>query len=61
MPREMMFAEAIAVAITEEMQRDPSVVFYGQNSRAGNRDWGGDVWAAANRRAVYERVHARRV
>ena len=27
MPREMMFAEAIAVAITEEMQRDANVVY----------------------------------
>jgi pyruvate/2-oxoglutarate/acetoin dehydrogenase E1 component len=29
MPREMMFAEAIATAIMEEMQRDSDVVFYG--------------------------------
>ena len=36
--REMMFAEAIAVAITEEMQRDPSVVFYGQNMAMTERD-----------------------
>jgi len=38
MPREMMFAEGIAVAITEEMQRDPSVVFYGQNMAMTDRD-----------------------
>ncbi len=38
MAREMMFAEAIAVAITEEMQRDPSVVFYGQNMAMTDRD-----------------------
>jgi acetoin:2,6-dichlorophenolindophenol oxidoreductase subunit beta len=38
MPREMMFAEAIAVAITEEMTRDPNVVFYGQNMAMTDRD-----------------------
>jgi pyruvate dehydrogenase E1 component beta subunit len=38
MPREMMFAEGIAVAITEEMQRDPNVVFYGQNMAMTDRD-----------------------
>ena len=38
MAREMMFAEAIAVAITEEMQRDPNVVFYGQNMAMTERD-----------------------
>jgi pyruvate dehydrogenase E1 component beta subunit len=38
MPRDMMFAEAIAVAITEEMQRDPNVVFYGQNMAMTERD-----------------------
>lgn len=38
MPREMMFAEAIAVAINEEMQRDPNVVFYGQNMAMTDRD-----------------------
>jgi pyruvate/2-oxoglutarate/acetoin dehydrogenase E1 component len=38
MARDMMFAEAIAVAITEEMQRDPSVVFYGQNMAMTERD-----------------------
>jgi len=38
MAREMMFGEAIAVAITEEMQRDESVVFYGQNMAMTDRD-----------------------
>lgn len=38
MAREMMFGEAIAVAITEEMQRDPNVVFYGQNMAMTDRD-----------------------
>lgn len=38
MAREMMFAEAIAVAITEEMQRDQDVVFYGQNMAMTERD-----------------------
>jgi pyruvate/2-oxoglutarate/acetoin dehydrogenase E1 component len=38
MARDMMFAEAIAVAITEEMRRDPSVVFYGQNMAMTDRD-----------------------
>jgi acetoin:2,6-dichlorophenolindophenol oxidoreductase subunit beta len=33
-----MYAEAIAVAITEEMQRDPNVVFYGQNMAMTDRD-----------------------
>src|SRR5580700_12113058 len=31
MAKEMMYADAIAAAIIEEMQRDPNVVFYGQN------------------------------
>src|ERR1700733_4923350 len=31
MAREMMYADAIAAAIIAEMQRDPNVVFYGQN------------------------------
>ena len=31
MPREMMYAEAMATAITEEMTRDSDVIFYGQN------------------------------
>jgi pyruvate/2-oxoglutarate/acetoin dehydrogenase E1 component len=38
MAREMMFAEAIAVAIMEEMERDPNVVFYGQNMAMTDRD-----------------------
>jgi pyruvate/2-oxoglutarate/acetoin dehydrogenase E1 component len=38
MAREMMFGEAIAVAITEEMQRDSNVVFYGQNMAMTDRD-----------------------
>src|SRR5271169_1448777 len=38
MAREMMFAEAIATAIGEEMQRDSSVVFYGQNMAMTDRD-----------------------
>jgi pyruvate/2-oxoglutarate/acetoin dehydrogenase E1 component len=36
--REMIFAEAMAAAIMEEMQRDPSVVFYGQNMAMTERD-----------------------
>ncbi|MGH9601990.1 MAG: alpha-ketoacid dehydrogenase subunit beta [Terriglobales bacterium] len=38
MAREMMFAEAIASAIVEEMQRDPDVIFYGQNMAMTERD-----------------------
>jgi acetoin:2,6-dichlorophenolindophenol oxidoreductase subunit beta len=38
MPREMMYGDAIAAAILEEMQRDPSVVFYGQNMAMTERD-----------------------
>jgi pyruvate/2-oxoglutarate/acetoin dehydrogenase E1 component len=38
MPREMMFAEAIATAIGEEMNRDSSVVYYGQNMAMTDRD-----------------------
>jgi acetoin:2,6-dichlorophenolindophenol oxidoreductase subunit beta len=38
MPHEMMFAEAIAAAIAEEMQRDPNVIFYGQNMAMTDRD-----------------------
>jgi acetoin:2,6-dichlorophenolindophenol oxidoreductase subunit beta len=38
MPKEMMYGEAMAVAITEEMQRDPNVVFYGQNMAMTERD-----------------------
>ncbi len=38
MAREMMFAEAIAAAISEEMERDPNVVYYGQNMAMTERD-----------------------
>src|SRR5579864_542493 len=38
MPREMMYAEAMAVAITEEMKRDSDVIFYGQNLGMTDRD-----------------------
>ena len=38
MSREMMFAEAISAAIMEEMERDPSVIFYGQNMAMTERD-----------------------
>ena len=38
MPREMMYGEAIATAIAEEMQRDSSVVLYGQNLAMTERD-----------------------
>ncbi len=38
MAREMMYAEAIAAAIVEEMQRDPDVIFYGQNMAMTERD-----------------------
>jgi pyruvate dehydrogenase E1 component beta subunit len=38
MPREMMYADAIAAAISEEMQHDPDVVFYGQNMAMTERD-----------------------
>jgi acetoin:2,6-dichlorophenolindophenol oxidoreductase subunit beta len=38
MPREMMFAEAIAAAIGEEMHRDSSVIYYGQNMAMTDRD-----------------------
>ncbi len=38
MAREMMFAEAIATAITEEMERDSDVIFYGQNMAMTERD-----------------------
>jgi pyruvate/2-oxoglutarate/acetoin dehydrogenase E1 component len=38
MAREMMFAEAIATAIGEEMHRDSDVVFYGQNMAMTDRD-----------------------
>ena len=38
MGREMMYADAIAAAITEEMQRDENVIFYGQNMAMTERD-----------------------
>src|SRR6266571_6069385 len=38
MAREMMYGEAMATAITEEMERDSSVVFYGQNLAMTERD-----------------------
>ena len=38
MAREMMYGEAIATAIMEEMERDSSVVFYGQNLAMTERD-----------------------
>jgi pyruvate/2-oxoglutarate/acetoin dehydrogenase E1 component len=38
MPREMMYAEAMATAITEEMARDSDVIFYGQNLGMTDRD-----------------------
>lgn len=38
MPREMMYGEAMAAAIVEEMKRDASVIFYGQNMAMTERD-----------------------
>jgi pyruvate dehydrogenase E1 component beta subunit len=38
MPKEMMYGEAMAAAIVEEMQRDSDVVFYGQNMAMTERD-----------------------
>jgi acetoin:2,6-dichlorophenolindophenol oxidoreductase subunit beta len=38
MPREMMYAEAMATALTEEMTRDSDVIFYGQNLGMTDRD-----------------------
>src|SRR5271169_5900309 len=38
MAKEMMYGEAIATAIIEEMQRDPNVIFYGQNMGMTERD-----------------------
>ena len=35
---EMMYGEAMATAISEEMQRDPHIVFYGQNMAMTDRD-----------------------
>jgi pyruvate/2-oxoglutarate/acetoin dehydrogenase E1 component len=38
MAREMMYGDAIAAAIIEEMQRDANVIFYGQNMAMTGRD-----------------------
>jgi acetoin:2,6-dichlorophenolindophenol oxidoreductase subunit beta len=38
MPSQMMFAEAIATAIVEEMTRDSNVIYYGQNMAMTDRD-----------------------
>ena len=38
MPKEMMYGEAMAAAISEEMQRDADVIFYGQNIAMTDRD-----------------------
>ena len=38
MPREMMYGEAIATAIVEEMKRDGNVIFYGQNLGMTEKD-----------------------
>lgn len=38
MGREIMYGDAIAQAITEEMQRDSDVIFYGQNMAMTERD-----------------------
>ena len=38
MAHEMMYGEAMAAAIVEEMQRDPNVIFYGQNMAMTDRD-----------------------
>jgi acetoin:2,6-dichlorophenolindophenol oxidoreductase subunit beta len=38
MAREMMYGEAIATAMTEEMERDSTVVLYGQNLAMTERD-----------------------
>jgi len=38
MPKEMMYGEAIATAIIEEMRRDSDVIFYGQNMGMTERD-----------------------
>jgi pyruvate dehydrogenase E1 component beta subunit len=38
MAREMMYGEAMATAIIEEMQRDANVIFYGQNMAMTERD-----------------------
>ena len=38
MAREMMYGDAIAAAIIEEMERDENVIFYGQNMAMTERD-----------------------
>jgi acetoin:2,6-dichlorophenolindophenol oxidoreductase subunit beta len=38
MPKQIMYAEAMSMAIVEEMQRDTDVVFYGQNMALTERD-----------------------
>ncbi|HTR26736.1 MAG TPA: transketolase C-terminal domain-containing protein [Terriglobales bacterium] len=38
MSREMMYGEAMATAIAEEMERDDNVIFYGQNMAMTERD-----------------------
>jgi len=38
MAREMMYGDAIAAAIVEDMQRNPEVIFYGQNMAMTERD-----------------------
>jgi len=38
MAQEMMYGEAMATAIMEEMQRDSNVIFYGQNMAMTDRD-----------------------
>jgi pyruvate dehydrogenase E1 component beta subunit len=38
MAREMMYGEAIGAAMTEEMERDPTIVLYGQNLAMTERD-----------------------
>jgi acetoin:2,6-dichlorophenolindophenol oxidoreductase subunit beta len=38
MARQMMYGDAIAAAIVEEMQRNPDVIFYGQNMAMTERD-----------------------
>jgi len=38
MAKEMMYGEAVATAIIEEMQRDPNVIFYGKNMGMTERD-----------------------
>ena len=38
MAQELMYGEAMAAAIMEEMKRDPNVIFYGQNMAMTERD-----------------------